>query len=261
MISIEGLHKADVLAALFNAARPQGLGFLHYKERTMDREEAERLLAQGSYFDYLEGRVIKTRISSDRDTIDEGLYDRDNGEGAAQKVIDELRATGQTSTQAIQNLHTSRRSAAIEEDAKYFETKTETVSDENCLYIRLGADELGSKALEAIKPYRGELLMFKNMLSATSLIMDLAQEVCKDLLGKEDDKVQDKFAAQATSVACYLTILFRDMPATIDTLQTEDYLVNSAIIALTGILVTEQGIDRTEVNEAFTRALENLKAK
>ena len=52
--------------------------------------EAEEILNQTTYFDYLKGRVMKVDLSSD-DSFEEWLYDRDNGKGAAQRVIDSLR--------------------------------------------------------------------------------------------------------------------------------------------------------------------------
>ncbi len=92
MISIEGLSRAEVLAGLYNAARPQGLGFLHYDKKPMTTEDAQKLLDGGAtYFDYLQGRVMKMNFDSDNQ-IEERLYDRDNGAGAAQQVIDALRA-------------------------------------------------------------------------------------------------------------------------------------------------------------------------
>lgn len=89
MIDTRGLKKADVLAALYNASRPQGMGFLHYEPNPMTSEEAQVILDSGSlYFDY------------------GGLYDRDNGVGSAGAVIALLRATGDTNNEPI---------AAIEE--------------------------------------------------------------------------------------------------------------------------------------------------
>ena len=41
MISIEGLDKSKVLAALYNASRPQGMGFMQYDPNPMTEEEAE----------------------------------------------------------------------------------------------------------------------------------------------------------------------------------------------------------------------------
>lgn len=41
------------------------------------------------YFDYLKGRVMKVDLS--KDEIETAMYDRDNGQGAAEIVINELR--------------------------------------------------------------------------------------------------------------------------------------------------------------------------
>lgn len=90
MVDIKGLKKAEVLAALYNNSKPQGLGFSHFDPTKMTVEKAEEILKQTTDFDYLRGRVMKVDLSSD-DGFEEWLYDRDNGVGAAQIVIDELR--------------------------------------------------------------------------------------------------------------------------------------------------------------------------
>lgn len=52
--------KADVLRVLYDHARPQGLGFMHYEAGGITKDEANSLLKGGSnYFDYLKGRVMK----------------------------------------------------------------------------------------------------------------------------------------------------------------------------------------------------------
>lgn len=92
-VSIAGLDKAEVLAALFNGARAQGLGFLDpLSSKEMTREDAAEILGgrNDHYFDYLRGRVMKVDLSTD--SVDPWGYDRDNGQGAAQSVIDSLRA-------------------------------------------------------------------------------------------------------------------------------------------------------------------------
>lgn len=91
MVDIRGLNKATVLAALYNASHPQGLGFLQYDPSDMTVSEAETLLQSYTYFDYLKGRVMKVDLESD-ESFNEALYDRDNGIGAAQRVIDRLRS-------------------------------------------------------------------------------------------------------------------------------------------------------------------------
>lgn len=90
MINIKGLNKAEVLAALYNASKVQGMGFLQATGRPMTVEDAEYLLLMNTDFDYLYGKVMKINLSSD-ECFEERLYDRDVGEGAAQKVITALR--------------------------------------------------------------------------------------------------------------------------------------------------------------------------
>ena len=100
MISLEGLDKAEVLAALYNASTPQGMGFLQYDPVPMDKDEAASLLAECTYFDYLKGRVMKIDLGTDE--LDPRLYDRDNGNGAAALAIDSLQS-GDDDT--IQKMH------------------------------------------------------------------------------------------------------------------------------------------------------------
>ena len=90
MIDIKGLNKAEVLAALYNNSKPLGLGFLHFDPKEMTVAEAEEIMKQTTDFDYLKGRVMKVDLTSD-DSFEEWLYDRDNGNGAAQRAIDALR--------------------------------------------------------------------------------------------------------------------------------------------------------------------------
>lgn len=99
-VNISGLSKAAVLAALYNASKPQGMGFKQFDPTPMGEEEAQSLLVPGNslytgkeqdiYFDYLKGRVMKVDLTSDTE-FDQWGYDRDNGQGAAQRAIDNLR--------------------------------------------------------------------------------------------------------------------------------------------------------------------------
>lgn len=85
-MDISGLDKAAVLAALYNHARCQGMGYLHYDPKPMTVEEAQEILAKGqTYFDYHKGRVMKVDLSGG--FLDTRLYDRDNGLGAAENAI------------------------------------------------------------------------------------------------------------------------------------------------------------------------------
>jgi len=97
-MNIRGLNRAEVLAALYNASRPQGLGIMHFDPEPMTTEQAQTLLDDESkhprgiyeaYFDYIQGRVMKIGFKGDE--IDPRLYDRDLGDGAAEKAIAPLR--------------------------------------------------------------------------------------------------------------------------------------------------------------------------
>ena len=90
MINIEGLEKAEVLMVLYNRAKTQGLGMLHYTPDPMTKEVAVTLLEKGTYFDYVQGRVMKVNLKSDIE-FEEYLYDRDNGDAAAASAISFLR--------------------------------------------------------------------------------------------------------------------------------------------------------------------------
>lgn len=112
-ISLEGLDKAEVFAALYNGARAQGLGFLQYKAEAMTAEQARNRFGSGfGYFDYVDGRVMKVDLSGNE--LDPWLYDRDNGHGAAERIINALRVTGDTNPEEAEMSHREgTRNAAI----------------------------------------------------------------------------------------------------------------------------------------------------
>jgi hypothetical protein len=87
-ISIAGFDKAKVLAALYNSARPQGLGFLQYKPEPMTDDQARALLADNNSFDYIKGRPMKITIGGDE--LDAQVYDDYNGKGAAAAAIEKI---------------------------------------------------------------------------------------------------------------------------------------------------------------------------
>ena len=88
VMNIEGKSKAAILAALYNASKPLGMGVFHYEPKDMTIEEAEELLKTQTYFDYHKGRVMKIDFS--KDELYTGMYNRDNGEGKAEEIINSL---------------------------------------------------------------------------------------------------------------------------------------------------------------------------
>lgn len=132
-VDISGLSKAEVLAALFNATSPAGMGFLQAANgpQVMDVAYAERLIDAGNtatpdygginmpgrpelYFDYLYGRPLKLDLSDS--SFNPSGFDRDNGgDGTAQRIIDRLRASHDVnpteSAETSQKLLAERREA------------------------------------------------------------------------------------------------------------------------------------------------------
>lgn len=107
MIDVSDIKPAELLAALYNRSfvNPGGMGFLQDKPGDMTVVQAQEYLdgkveddymgkpfeSNGHrYFDYLNGRVMKVEINGA--TLRTELYDRDMGEGAAQSVVDTVRA-------------------------------------------------------------------------------------------------------------------------------------------------------------------------
>lgn len=92
MVSIEGLDKAEVLLALYNASYIQGMmGFLAAVDNYGIEDARKDIEEHGDdlYFDYLHGKVMKVDINGDE--FDPRLFDRNNGEGSAEKAIENLR--------------------------------------------------------------------------------------------------------------------------------------------------------------------------
>lgn len=95
-VNIEGLDVADVLVALWENSRSQGFSRLGQYSQNLTKAEAEQEIAEstennGGFVDYVNGRVIKCKLYHGATEFDSWGYDRDNGPGAAQKVIDQLR--------------------------------------------------------------------------------------------------------------------------------------------------------------------------
>lgn len=104
-IDLTGLDKAVVLAALYNASKLQDKGLLQYDPKPMSIEEARQLLEKEKEFDYIKGRVMKINLSGDK--FDPWFYNRDNGDGAAEKAIKFAIQTGDVNNDVIKTMHKS----------------------------------------------------------------------------------------------------------------------------------------------------------
>ena len=122
-ISLKGLDKAEVLAVLYNASKPQGMGFMQYDPRPMTRDEAQKLLdVKQTNFDYLKGRVMKIDLSGEELSV--WLYNRDNGEEAAQRAIASLRSTGKVDSELVKIVHDLNARDAARDFKKYINDRT-----------------------------------------------------------------------------------------------------------------------------------------
>ncbi len=139
-VSIAGMSKAVVLAALYNASRPQGLGFTAYDPTPMSEETAQAFLDEGAFrFDYLYGRVLKVDLSGD--TFDPWGYDRDNGEGKAATVV-RAAMSGDANGPLIAQTHRQGKTAAAEEVFEHALDRTVQTQDGGVASLRLGIGEV-----------------------------------------------------------------------------------------------------------------------
>lgn len=159
-IDISHLDKAEVLAALYNGSRPLGMGFLQYDPEPMTRDEAAELLKKANpsyqYFDYLKGRVMKLKMSESPLYV--GLYNRDNGGGAAQRVIAAMQSAG-VNNPAIAQVHKQGVTESAAHAAVSLGQKSELRTEGGMPVMTLGladvADQLRPKIDEAVKKAKG----------------------------------------------------------------------------------------------------------
>ena len=150
-MNIAGMNKAAVLAALYNAARPQGMGFLQYDPKPMTEQEAQQILDSGeTYFDYLKGRVMKIDLKGEE--IDPRWYNWDNGSDMAETAVELLRSSGHTNAPGIAATHKAGKLDAAAQVMSHLTEETR-MSEPGILILGLAevADELSpavNKALE-----------------------------------------------------------------------------------------------------------------
>lgn len=148
-MDIKGLKKSAVLAALYNASKPQGMGFMHYDPKLMTEAEAEKLLSMGTDFDYLKGRVMKINLS--KDEVDTRWYNRDNGSDAAEKAIAELRKSNQVITPVIEATHKASTRAAMDDILSHIHEETTFSVEGGMGIMKLGLSDMAPYLRPAIK--------------------------------------------------------------------------------------------------------------
>lgn len=88
MVNIQGIDKVKLLEALWKKSQPAAFFRMQgISPPSFNMNEAQQ--AVKGYIDYFNGRVIKCNLSGDE--VDVWGFDRDNGNGAFQSVVDSLR--------------------------------------------------------------------------------------------------------------------------------------------------------------------------
>jgi hypothetical protein len=151
-INLVGMDKAVVLAALYNASKPQGMGFLHYDPTPMTVDQARQLLKQCTDFDYLKGRVMKINLSGD--TLNTWGYDRDNGDGAAEKAINAAVQNHDVNNPDIQDKHRQATKESAIDLEGHLGDKSSFRTEGGIPVLRLGVDGFADKLqpkIDAVK--------------------------------------------------------------------------------------------------------------
>ena len=90
-VNIEGIDRVTLVQALYNNAKAKGFGTLHYNSKDMSYELAKLLV--GDYMDYVGGRVLKIKVprEGEGNELRTAMYNRENGNMAAEDLIESLR--------------------------------------------------------------------------------------------------------------------------------------------------------------------------
>ncbi len=156
-MSNTNLTKAAVLAVLYNAAKPQGMGFLQFDPKPMTEEQAEAILASGvTYFDYLKGRVMKIDLSGDVESLNTRSYNRDNGLGAAERAIEALRSSGNTNDPSVSEVQKQNTLAAAQDVQRNLGTKSTSEVKNGVAVFTLGLDDMAEYLSPSINKVLGD---------------------------------------------------------------------------------------------------------
>lgn len=97
LIDATGCDPSELLAELYNNAKSLGMGIYQYQAKLITPHEALLLLSQTKNFDYLLGRCIKVNLENFPLICSFG-YDREYGQGALQKIVNNVKLKITTGT-------------------------------------------------------------------------------------------------------------------------------------------------------------------
>lgn len=113
IIQLGELEKASVLAALYNAAKPSIKELSSYDSTPMTYQEARAISFQQDRFDYIKGRIVLVIFVNS--TFNSKLYDKNNGNNAAGKIIESLQKTGDVNNPTIVGIHKKNVNITMQE--------------------------------------------------------------------------------------------------------------------------------------------------
>lgn len=132
-MDVSDLTQAEILATLYNATAPQGMGFLQATKEPMTIEQAQEIIdkytadmaeiaqrygreydpaTEKLHFDYVAGRPMKLLLDASGE-LNVSLYERDAGPGVAQMALDSYRVTRDANNAAVSTVHAQRLNASI----------------------------------------------------------------------------------------------------------------------------------------------------
>ncbi len=152
-VDISGLDKGAVLAALYNASRPLGMGFMQYDPTPMTPEKGALLIQKQTAFDYLFGRVMKVDLVGD--SFSPYSYDRDNGDGQAARVIQALREG--TSDPLTAQLHHEGVKNSLEEVSRNLDKPTTYSKENGVAVVNLGLSDVAEELAPKLEAARQQL--------------------------------------------------------------------------------------------------------
>lgn len=159
------LSEEVVFAALYNNAKPQGMGMMAFKSKEMSVSDAQEILKTTRSFDYHKGRVMKIGFQKYPVLSTRG-YDRDNQRGV-EEIIQELKSTGQCAPGIA---------STIKELTE--EEKTNLVTNPpSLLFVPLEVPDYKGKTIEQIETESGKkVVQFVKIYFTEKFIMDVIKD-------------------------------------------------------------------------------------